>query len=101
MSLYSYDQEEDIYTKTTNFDETLSADLRFATGVSARNVGEYSVYAENIESTNFDVIFGQTGTLSSYVVRVLPKELTYKVTGVSKTFDNTYAVLNYADASEI
>lgn len=101
LSLYSYDQEEEIYTKTTNFDETLSADLRFATGVSARNVGEYSVYAENIESTNFDVIFGQTGTLSSYVVRVLPKELTYKVTGVSKTFDNTYAVLNYADASEI
>ena len=101
LNLYSYNEEENVYVKSSSFDETLDADLRFTTNAMVKNAGDYSVYADNITSTNFDVIFGKPSTLSAYVVRILPKELTYNVAGVSKEFDNHNAVLFYEDASEI
>lgn len=101
LSLYSYNAEENTYTKTSTFDATVSADLSFNTGTTVKNAGEYSVFVNNATSTNFDVAFGQSGTLSSYVVKITPKTLTYKVTGVSKEFDNKNAVITYADANEI
>lgn len=101
LNLYTYNEDEDVYTKSSSFDATLSANLRFASGVQAKNAGDYSVFAENITSTNFDVIFGMASTLSSYVVKILPKELTYKTSGISKEFDNKNAIIYYEDASEI
>lgn len=101
LNLYFYNEEEDVYTKSSSFDATLSANLRFASNITAKNAGDYSVFAENITSTNFDVIFGMANTLSSYVVKILPKELTYKVSGISKEFDNKNAIIYYEDASTI
>lgn len=101
LNLYSYDAEQNLYTKSDMFDATLSADLSFMTGITVRNAGDYSVYAENIESTNFDVIFGQSGTLSSYVLEISQKTLTYRVASVSKQFDNLSAILTYENAGDI
>lgn len=101
LNLYSFDSETNTYIKANDFDATLTATLRFATGVTVRNVGSYSVYADSISSTNFDVTFGMASTLSAYAVTITPKTLTYQVSSVSKVFDNKDAVITFADASTI
>ena len=99
LSLYTFDGEA--FTKSNAFDDSLSASLFLVGNTVAKNVGDYSVYTSNVTSTNFDVVFGKPNTLSSYVLKVLPKELEFKVSEISKEFDNTDAIFTYDDASEV
>lgn len=95
-----YRHEEEKYTKVDFSDSTVTASMSLSGNVN--KVGSYYVYASSVTSENFNYSMGKdNGNLYSFEIKVLPKELEFKVSEFRATFNNKNVSLYYENAEDV
>lgn len=102
LNLYYYNAETLLYELVT--DEKVEG---FGTNFSLvnkeiKNIGTYSVQTSNTTCENLNLRMGkQNATLYTFYIQIVPKQIYFKNSVVSKVFDNKDAIINYDDANTI